>query len=274
LLGTPKITNLSALSSQITVEWEEVVGATGYELEADGTIVYSGTETLFVHRNISPNSRHTYRVRAVNGSEFSEWSEGSEWSALAVKSTTPKTPANLRATATVHSITLEWDSVSGSSSYDLEVDGKTVGGITGTSYTHQGLNPNTMHVYRVRAANDNGSSEWSGSVEQRTTPELSIHVGKDTMFNFVVVAPKKPDVTKRRIIVTYNPDELEVLDLNAATPEAELAAGPISGTRFTVSEFADGRIVYDINDADKTIVNIIKFMAKTSEYSKVTYTVE
>jgi hypothetical protein len=247
-----------------------VIGAAGYEIEADGMVIDNGTSTVFVHRDLSSNSAHTYRVRAKNGDGASEWSG---WSMLATKTTTPGVPANLTAAPTTNSMKLQWGAVSSASSYDLEIDGKTIAGITGTSYVHQPLEPNTMHTYRVRASNGSSVSAWSEKLRKATTPELTVDVGKDTIFNFVVVAPKKPDVTERKIIVTYNPDELEVLDLAAATPDLELAAGPVQGTNMTISEFANGKIIYTITNANKTIVNVIKFVAKTNEYSKITYTV-
>lgn len=271
LLGTPVIIRLEAGSTEIRVEWAEVEGAAGYEIEADGTVYDNGAATTFVHRNLAPNSQHAYRVRARNGDAASEWSG---WSTLVTRTTTPAMPAYLKATPTTRSMKLEWGAVPGALSYDLEIDGNIVGGIAGTSYIHEGLEPNTMHTYRVRASNGFSASGWTDKLRKATTPELVVDVGRDTVFNFVVVAPKKPDVQERTITVTYNPDELEVLDLVAATPEAELAAGPVPGTGMTVSEFANGRIVYTIANADRTIVNIIKFVAKTNEYSKITYTVE
>ncbi|TMV50648.1 hypothetical protein FE783_08105 [Paenibacillus mesophilus] len=273
-LAAPRILRMEATSSQIAVEWEEVAGATGYAIEADGAIRDNGSETIFLHTGLSSNSSHTYRVRALNGNGVSEWSESSEWSTLATQATAPEIPRSLTAEAATDSITLRWEAAAGSRSYELDIDGRTVAGITGTSYVHQGLTPNTMHTYRIRALNSGGASGWSGQLEQRTTPELTVNVGQDTMFNFVVMAPKKPDALERKITVVYNPEELEVLDLSASTPETELAAGPIRGTNISVSEFSNGRIVYTVSNADKTTVNIIKFMSKTNEYSKITYTVE
>lgn len=268
LLGIPTIISLDADSSQITVVWEEVVGATGYEIEVDGTIIDNAASTVFVHQGLASSSQHTYRVRAKNENGTSGWGT------FATKSTTPNIPKKLTATAMTNSITLQWESVIGANSYDVEIDGQTVSRVTSASYTHQSLDPNTMHTYRVRALNESDVSGWSGQLEKATTPELTVNVGKDTIFNFVVVAPKKPGVLERKIIVTYNPEELEVLDLSAATPEMELAVGPIQGSNISISEFSNGKIVYTIANADKTAMNIIKFVAKTNEYSKITYVVE
>ncbi|MFC4597671.1 fibronectin type III domain-containing protein [Cohnella hongkongensis] len=270
-LGTPVITRLYATSSEITVEWEAVPGATGYEVEADAVIVEVGPATTFVHRHLLPNTVHTYRVRAKSGNDVGDWSD---WSKLSTQVTSPVTPTRFRAVANTHHIELQWDASPGSLNYDLEVDGRIITGITGTSFIHRDLVPNTMHVYRVRASNAVGSSPWSNKINPRTIPELTVDVGQGSMFNFVIVAPSLPDLTERTITVTYNPEQLEIQDLSAATPEIELEVGPIRGTNMSVSEIANGKIVFRVSNAKSTTVNIIRFIAKSNEASKITYFVE
>ena len=270
-LGTPVITRLYATSSEITVEWESVPGATGYEIEADSIIVNVGMATTYIHRNLLPNTVHTYRVRAKSGNDVGDWSD---WSKLSTQVTSPVTPTRFRAVANTHHIELQWDASPGSLNYDLEVDGRIITGITGTSYTHRDLVPNTMHVYRVRASNAVGSSPWSNKINPRTIPELTVDVGQDSTFNFVIVVPSIPGLTERTITVTYNPEELEIQDLSVGTPEIELAVGPIRGTNMSVSEVGNGKIVFRISNAKNTTVNIIRFIAKSNEASKITYFVE
>jgi chitodextrinase len=268
ILATPANIRTEATSSQVTVTWDAVSGATGYEIEVDGVVIDNGTNTTYVHTNLTSNSEHSYRVRAYNGDVYSEWSE------IVTQITTPGVPTIIDSEATPHSITVTWESVSGATSYDIEVDGQIITGITDTSYTHQELEPNTMHIYRVRAQNEGGTSEWSDKLEKVTTPVLNVKIGKDNHFNFVVVAPKKEGLNTRKLVVTYNPDEVEALDLNAGTAETNLSEGKIEGTNVTVTEFQPGKIVYKIENADKTVVNIVKFMSKTNEYTEITYTVE
>ncbi|MFC4305228.1 fibronectin type III domain-containing protein [Cohnella boryungensis] len=270
-LGTPVITGLYATSSEITVEWEAVPGATGYDIEADTLIVNVGTATTYIHRNLLPNTVHSYRVRAKSGNDLGDWSD---WSKLSTQVTSPVTPTRFRAVANTHDIELKWDASPGSLSYDLELDGRIITGITGTSFIHRDLVPNTMHVYRVRASNAVGSSPWSNKIKPRTIPELTVNVGQGSMFNFVIVAPSIPGLTERTITVTYNPEELEIQDLSAATPEIELTVGPIKGTNIRVSEIANGKIVFRISNALSTNVNIIRFIAKSNEPSTITYFVE
>ncbi len=268
ILATPANLQTEAISTQIKVTWDSVSGASGYEIEVDGVVVDNGANTTYMHTNLMPNTEHAYRVRAYDGDVYSEWSQ------LVTQITTPDVPSIIDSEATTHSITVFWGDVSGATSYDIEVDGKIIKTINGTSYTHEELEPNTMHTYRVRAVNEGGTSEWSELFEKITTPELNIQVGKDTQFNFVTVAPQKEGSSTRKMIVTYNPDEVEVLDLSATTPEANLEEGSISGTNIKVVSFTPGKIVYEVDGANKTVVNIIRFIAKTSEYTNITYTIE
>ena len=94
------------------------------------------------------------------------------------------------------------------------------------------------------------------------------------IFNFVIVAPQKEGISERTIVVSYNPEELEVFDLCALTPHPETETGLIEGTNVSVVEFIPGKIVYKISNADKTVVQIIKFLSNMSGHSKVTYTIQ
>jgi len=271
MLAAPVVTKIVKTSRSVTLYWTIVPGATLYEVEADGSLVQSSAKTGFFHDNLQPNSKHTYRVRAKNDSASGEWSD---WSSLFTASTAPNVPSGLTGTPTTSAVELAWEPVAGAETYDLDVDGGIVSGLKSTGYVHEELTPNEMHRYRVRSVGAGGPSPWSEHISVRTTPELTVSVGKDTAFNFVMVAPKKTGQSQRRIVVTYDPAQLDVLDLSAVSPAAETTTGPIAGTNMTVTEFTPGRIVYVVTSADKTIVNSVRFLAKTNEHSKITYTVE
>lgn len=270
-LGTPRIINVVSGSQHIDISWSQVEGAAGYELEADGVILAVGQATAYSHTNLSSNSLHTYRVRAVNGTVVGEWSN---WSSLATSSTAPSMPINLKAEASATAIVLSWDKVMGANGYEVEVDGQTVPVHSGNSYTHGGLEPNTMHTYRVRSTGSEGSSDWTSKLKKNTLPELTVDIPQDTQFNFVFAVPRKAGQLQRKITVTYDPDKLEILDLSSITPEYERTAGAIQGTNMVVASYTPGTIVYIVYDADKTIVNSIRLQTKTNEYSKLRYVIE
>ncbi|HEX3043696.1 MAG TPA: kelch repeat-containing protein, partial [Bacillota bacterium] len=65
--------------STITVNWDTVFGASGYDLEVDGTIINLGASTSYTHRDLLPDIVHTYRVRSKNNTGISEWVTVYEW---------------------------------------------------------------------------------------------------------------------------------------------------------------------------------------------------
>lgn len=270
LLGIPGNIKIQAASTKIDLSWDPVTGATAYEVEADGELRDSGSSTMYEHKGLLPNTEHKYRVRAKNDLVVSEWSD---WSVLVTGVTPPAMPTDLLAEATTTAIKLSWSAAGDAASYDLEVDGVVISGINTTTYTQEKLTPNTMHTYRVRSSNLGGKSDYTELIKKITTPELTINVEKDTQFNFVMVIPQKAGVTERGVIVTYNAAELEVLDLCALTSKVELTEGTIEGTNITIVSFIPGKIVYKISGADQTTMNIVRMMAKTKDYSKITYTI-
>jgi chitinase len=69
---------------------------------------------------------------------------------------TPAVPKGLVAVAGgPERIVVSWNLVEGATSYDLQVDGAPVAGVT-SPHLHKGLTPDSTHVYRVRACNDSG----------------------------------------------------------------------------------------------------------------------
>ncbi|MFD1908610.1 fibronectin type III domain-containing protein [Paenibacillus rhizoplanae] len=170
VLGIPGNVKTETKSNQIRLSWDSVKGATGYEIEADGTIIDNGSKVIFAHTGLLPNTKHSYRIRAKNTQVVSDWSE---WTTIVTGITAPEVPKNLRGEVTVNSVQLAWDSVNGASGYDLEVDGQLISNSNQLEYTHSGLEPNTMHNYRVRAKNAGVSSDWSELLKKNNDSSLN-----------------------------------------------------------------------------------------------------
>jgi len=74
----------------------------GYEIEIDGLIIDCGTDNEYIHQNLLPNTKHTYRVRSKNEYGIGNWSE------LIEKLTLPDIPVNLAVVTMIsvlHSLT-------------------------------------------------------------------------------------------------------------------------------------------------------------------------
>lgn len=63
------------LDSMVTLKWTAVTGASAYYVLADGNQIDNGTSTTYIHSGLSPNTSHTYEVKAINLSGDSEWSD-------------------------------------------------------------------------------------------------------------------------------------------------------------------------------------------------------
>jgi hypothetical protein len=120
--------------------------------------VTSGTSTLsgnaLIHIDYD-HSNFTYTLTKTGTS-----SGGGE--------TIPSAPSSVTATAlSSSSISVTWTSVSGATSYDVyyeigSSDTKNfAANVTGTSYTHTGLQANTTYYYYIKAKNNAGSSGYS-----------------------------------------------------------------------------------------------------------------
>lgn len=267
-LGIPGNIQAIAAGSSITLVWDEVNGATGYDVEVDGHLISNGNETMYIHGGLSSLSVHVYRVRAKNLKIVGEWSD------FIQAKTTLEIPLNLRTEAQTSKMTIMWNPVEGATGYDVEADGQVFENINGNEYLHNALQPNTMHFYRVRARGKDGVGEWSEILTDNTIPELVLNIPTDTMFNFVIVAPAKEASDEIKVIVSYNAKELEVLDLCGSTQKSDIMTGKVDGKRIVIDEFEKGRIVFRFLDADETQVNVIKFISKTNAPSGVTYSID
>lgn len=155
---TPAITNTQTTYSAITINWDAVAKATGYEIEADGNpVIRDSNTTSYYHEDLQPGTSHKYRIRAKNEGGPSEWSAYTEVWTLPLP---PEKPANFKGVPTKNNITLTWSAADRAEGYELEIDGSTTP-VAITAYTHDGLSANSTHTYKIRAYNSGGRSAWS-----------------------------------------------------------------------------------------------------------------
>ncbi|UOK63225.1 fibronectin type III domain-containing protein [Paenibacillus sp. OVF10] len=168
-LNVPTTLKAVPEETSVTLTWNEVAGATKYEIEADGIVVATVSDLLYVHNGVLGGTIHKYRIRALTDTNVSTWT------AILSQNTLPASVSGLSInSATTAAISLRWGAVTGATGYDLEIDG-TVVAVSGVAYTKSGLAPNTEHTFRIRAKNASGAGAWSESISgmtQLTTPVL------------------------------------------------------------------------------------------------------
>jgi hypothetical protein len=159
-------------TSQITVTWNTVSNATGYDLQVDGTTMNSVSQP-YVQSGLAAGSKHTYAVRAKNSSGTSAFSAAVS-ATTQTTTTIPTVPTGLSATPNSTSqITVTWNTVSNATAYDLQVDGTTISNVA-RPYVHTGLGASSTHTYAVRAKNSAGTSALSSSVSATTQATATI----------------------------------------------------------------------------------------------------
>ena len=155
----------------IKIVWSAIPNATAYDIEVDGLVINNGVSNTYTHSGLQPETSHTYRVRVKNAGGTGNWS------ALYSKSTlmdNPGLPVNIKSSFTKTEVTLTWDAALKASGYEVEVDGVVQDNGSSRTYTHHGLNPESTHVYRVRAKNSGGYSNWSEYIRVTTLPNPPI----------------------------------------------------------------------------------------------------
>ncbi|MCX7922515.1 MAG: hypothetical protein N3B21_10980 [Clostridia bacterium] len=204
IVGVPSNITATATEFSITVKWDSLAEAVGYDIEADGQVINNGVNTTYLADNLMPNTTHIYRVRARTQAGIGNWSSPITGTTLNIGDPMPLiVPGNITATVSGTSIIIKWDSVTGATGYDIEVDGEVRDGGSSTSYTHANLTPGVQHTYRVRARNTIGTSNWSEAITKNissnttTTIDVNKFLSTLTTQQAIDAAQQKIDSAKK-----------------------------------------------------------------------------
>ncbi len=177
-------TNLTATavaSSRINLAWaDNATNEAGFKVErsTDGVnfsqiAILLANTTSYANNNLPASTSYTYRVRAYDGPNHSDFSN----TASATTGPAPAAPSNLAATAVSTSkINLTWtDNATNEGGFKLERS--TNGGsfalialltINTTSFSNSGLSAATTYTYRVRAYEGPNDSPYSNTASATT----------------------------------------------------------------------------------------------------------
>ena len=162
-LTVPTGISHKSADNSVTVSWNAVSGAAGYDVEIGGRCV-SVTGTSGEVTGLTPNTLYNYRVRSrLSDGATGRYSEGRTFK------TTPRAPEVSKRTANESTATISWNEISGADSYDLLFNG-SVYHMNTTSGTFTGLAANTGYDYQIRVNTADGSSTYSTSKTVWTAP--------------------------------------------------------------------------------------------------------
>lgn len=194
-LAAPTLTPTAAAAGQITLTWQTVTGAAGYEIWVhqtgadwqqadDGSL--TGSSTSFTHASLTAGTTYYYQGRALDAN-----AAAGPWS-LPVHATVPITIAapTLTLTPGHQQIAISWQAVPHADTYELwtwqeggaweQLDD---GSLTATSFTHSNLTVGDKHYYAIRGLNNDGTegawSEYVGALAagELPTPVLTATAG-------------------------------------------------------------------------------------------------
>lgn len=257
----------------VTLSWDSVDKAIGYDVELDGVLIDNGDSKIYIHEDLSPTTVHKYRVRAKTDAVEGEWTD---YILLKTMAGEPIAPQDIKIETTPTITTLSWKAEEEALGYDIEIDGMVVSNITSTSYRHRRITPLTEHVYRIRTRNITGVSRWSGYIINNSIKAIC---KKNKDVDLGLTASDIIDFSKYTLTVKYNKDVLDVTDLCTFSSKIELTKGNIEGTGITIIEYSPGKIVFVVDksippgESWTGVINSIKFKAKVSGGTNITYTV-
>ena len=149
----PAPTGLNASYNQqngtITLTWNAVAGATGYEVRVNGTLLATGlTNTTYTYQNAVAGTAYTFAVAAINAA-----GTGPAATTTITPINVPPAPTGLKATIQNNgNVLLTWNPVPNATSYSVNVDyGAQVLTTTTNSVTLTGLSKGVPHVAVVKA---------------------------------------------------------------------------------------------------------------------------
>ena len=246
--------------NSVTVSWNAVSGATGYDIYFNGT-TYSVTTTSKTFTNLATNVGYTYKVRAKNADGTSNYSN------VYTVRTTPKAPvaSGISGTTGENSATINWSAVTGAESYDVLFNG-TVQNVKTTSATFTGLTANTSYSYQIRVRTSDGASSYSTAKTIRTAP----------------IAPASPTVnaSQSAVTISWNPvsgatsyDLIFNGTTYRVTGTSKTVSGLSAGTNYTYqirSNNADGSGSYSAVKTITTIPNAPTGVSATATVDSVT----
>ncbi|MBP2000772.1 alpha-tubulin suppressor-like RCC1 family protein [Paenibacillus shirakamiensis] len=270
----PTHVNAVAGKDYVTVTWEKVQGAQGYDVELDGQVVVNNFEDT-TYRDILLDSftPHTYRVRATTDAVQGDWSK---MVTLATLPDFPAAPQNIQLSSSGSIVNVTWDADPTAQGYDIEVDGKVEDMGMHTSYQHRRIAKGSEHKYRIRTRNAAGNGDWTGLIVNNT---MTAKLTKKQTVDLGLTASDVTDFSRYTLMVNYDSNALTVVDLSMITGTPELSTGKIAGTDITVTAFKPGQIVFttdkvvNIGESWTGVLNSIKFRANVSGGSSLTYTV-
>ena len=203
-LPAPRLTGATPGNGQVTLAWNKVTGAAGYQylvLNADKTRIVStdwfsgsyGDQTSGIVTGLTNGREYHFQVRAMKrgpATRYIQWISGLWSNTRSARPEGPPPPVeNIRVTHNGTSLTVTWDASLGATGYDVTYTDNSSGRTARAAWDHAGtsvtitcdsrypganrdcVRSGATYSVGVRAKNDRGASGWRNSGRPPTEPQ-------------------------------------------------------------------------------------------------------
>jgi|LWDU01.1.fsa_nt_gi alpha-tubulin suppressor-like RCC1 family protein len=189
-LSAPSGLTATGTAGQVILAWTALSEASSYTVYWDNSTGVNSASTAissistdnYTHSGRDNGTTYYYKVAAVN-------SAGTGTLSSEISASTPlPTPANFSATSGNGKNTLDWDAVSGATSYTvywgtstgISSSSTAITSISSDNYSHSSLTNSTTYYYKVAAVNTVGTGTLSSEVNATpSNPANRIATGED-----------------------------------------------------------------------------------------------
>lgn len=189
-LVAPANAAMSQNFATITFDWTDAFAAEGYELELDvdanfvtSPASYTSVSSTKTVTNLLPGTTYYWRVRANAGAETGDWIGVWSFTTSSLNAFNLAAPANNSTNVAVATVILDWTTLTGASSYEVQLDtdmafsSPTQFNPSTSSQTVTSLNYSTTYYWRVRATNGTLFGDWT-TTWHFTTQANPVSVGE------------------------------------------------------------------------------------------------
>jgi hypothetical protein len=270
ITGEPYITEGSVTGSAIKIHWDPIDGATTYAVEDINENIYTTNNNEIVIENLIPGEKYDFRVRAITEAGAGAWSSKISFSPVVT------VPENLSVEVVNGRVRITWDKVGGASLYEIAFDGKIITSTGETSIDYDLSSFYMSRSIRVRACNGTQKSEWSQEVIFHQSIPTVLKVSMDEELS-IILPVDNAEVGKYKLTLTFDLNELELVDACEITPELELYSTYIDemDTHIIIDRSEGKEIITFLLDEDSKswtgIASSIRFRSKIDGNATITY---
>lgn len=209
---------VATTGAAINIDWNDVDNAISYEVrDSDGNI-YTTTDSSIVIDGLQNGIIYQYQVRAITLAGQGAWSSPVSFVTDIIA------PINLVASNTESGgILLKWDSSSGATRYEIEMDGKIVDVTEGTSISISQASRYLTHSFRIRALNTIKTSEWTEELTYNQNIPLQVSVDEGEEFSIIMPVSNVKNINKYNMTIIINTEDLGLIDACEFTPKLDTA---------------------------------------------------